>query len=245
MNPMSSAAVTLAIIGTAVCDAPAQYVLEGRATFSWEASIDGGATWTRGTLQVSPTQASVQVRASCAFTNIAPLCYFGYAEFDGTIVGVDGAGMGDWLSAESIVNQGPQFAIVGTRFGNLLKIDHLSDLALPGEGTRWVSVGQNSPSAGGPTRPGSFANPYAELLSYQLNFDGTPGDRLIGGVFRQFPTLPPDRNVIVWEWHGQFRTFAQQMTQDPLTIRVMPAPGVVVVAIVASCIAGRRRRPQE
>lgn len=234
------ASVTCVLITGAAPRASAQYVLEGNATWTWEASADEGATWSRGRLEVDAPQQSVFVRASCQFSQVARLCYFGLSELDATITGVDGAGSNDWVSPDIFVGVSSRRQHASMRFGSVIKIDHASDTLPPGEGTDWLRVHQNSPSAGGPS---TFANPIDQLLYYQLNLDGSPGDRLIGGVFRQFPTLDANRNVIVCEWLDQFRTFAQTMTQEPLTIRVVPAPApLATLALLGAGLFTRRRR---
>ena len=43
------------------------YRFEGEATWWWEATIDNGATWTQGLLEVPQAETIVHVRASCAF----------------------------------------------------------------------------------------------------------------------------------------------------------------------------------
>jgi hypothetical protein len=220
----------------------AGYRFEGTATWWWEASADGGTTWTQTLLEVPQEHTVVQVRASCAFPQV-PRYYFGGAMIDQAITGVNGAGPNDSVN---VLNVGffNQQTIAVQRFGPILKIDDVSDTAPPGQGPGHLAIFQPSPAVGAYT----YANPVTNLVRFDLLLDGTMGDRLINAWWRNwtmfFPNFP-DVGPSIFVRHNDLLDLDfifPTLTVHDLTIRVIPAPGAVALPCPVLLWSTRRRR---
>ena len=177
-----------------------------------EASADGGATWTSGTLRATSAMRSlrVRVRADWFFDE-------GYAiqqaKFDCL---VENAGEGD--SAAAFLRPAPfdQFlqTVVATRFGSTIKIDDSRDTFPPGFGQRAV-----------------FSIQYPEYMStnfnsdkpvtvfeYTLFLDGTLGDRVLDARILYSPNQSYDIVVFTSYWGN---VSVLNATVRPMTVRVV------------------------
>jgi hypothetical protein len=231
--------LAISIVATA---AHAQTVrFEGQATWWWEASADGGATWSASTLEVPQSQGTVRVRTTCSFPPVFGY-YLGGAAIDQRITGVSNAGLNDTLSILNVGIMSVQ-TFAARRFGNILKIDDVSDTLPPGEGSAHLFIGQPNPSIG----PYTLANPITNLVVFDLHLDGSAGDRFVDAWWRDwtpnYPQIPPGPRI-----HVRNRDLADpdiivpDLTVNPLTIRVIPAPGAVAVLAAFGFAVGRRRR---
>jgi len=212
-----------------------QIIFDGTATWSWEASTDGGATWHRGMLEVPTSQGAVQVRSSLAFPPPPTGSGGGFstAALDGV---VGGAGPLDSVSG---LNGGNlrSFNFVASRFGSTIKIDDPVDTLPPGLGSRWAVLTQSRAQGNR-----SLANPII-LLSYTLTLDGSIGDRLVEGIFRQPPGYPPGHVVSIDMGMAQEApTLVPFLIQEPLTIRVVPTPTTLATGTLGLAFLSRRRR---
>ncbi len=192
-------------------------------------SADDGATWLDGNTDVPQTQASVLVRARISWTPGPPSEFFASIAFDATI---SNAGATDTIDQIRLLNLGQLAflsAIVPTRFGNTIKIDHQSDVSPPGTGSRWIV-----PSNGNIVQfPADFANPITVFM-YEIALDGTPGMRSIGSVF-------PNAFVLIGtdEIGGRINL---PRTAFAASVTVLPAPGAVALLALGGVVAARRRR---
>lgn len=243
-NATASAAV---VVACAASPALAQigYRLTGEATWWWEASADNGQTWVPTLLEVPSTQSVVKVRASVAFPPDR-WHYFLGAWIDQTITGVNGAGLNDTVFVTDPGFNNQQ-TLASRRFGNVLKIDDVSDTAPPGEGPAQWAIGQPGFSAG----PWTYANPVIGVIDFNLSLDGSEGDRLVSAWWRDwsvlFPNDPVVANLPPTILVANNNPFTGQdfilptLTINDLTIRVVPAPGVAVLFATACAFAGVRR----
>lgn len=230
------ALTTVMILGIALfarCSYAQTIRLEGTARIWWEASMDNGTTWTQGLAVVPENTTSVLVRSQCQFDFPFLQNYYSGASLDATVQGMTGSGLTDSASAILRNTRGIQ-PLQATRFGQVLKIDDFDDPHPPGQGPLWVTVVQYAAISPVPT------NPYW-MLQYQLNLDGTSGDRLIDAVFRQPPTIPQGRYLAIGTY-GSDVIYYPTLRIDPLTIRVIPAPGMVGLLFAGPVILVRRRR---
>lgn len=236
-----------AILATNTAPAFAQgYRLTGEASWWWEASGDGGSTWSPSLLEVPATQSLVKVRASVSFPPDR-WHYFMGAMIDQTITGVNGAGPNDTAVVTDPGFFNPQ-TLVSRRFGNVLKIDDVSDTLPPGEGSGNWGIGQPSFAAG----PWTYANPVIGVIDFNLNLDGSEGDRLVSAWWRNwtawFPNDPVVANLPPTILVANNNPFTGQdfilptLTINDLTIRVVPAPGVVALLASACAFGGLRRQ---
>lgn len=157
----------------------------GSASYYWELSVDGGATWRTGNQFVAQSQESVLARIQISWTPDAG--FYGGMLLDATVTS---AGL---LDTVLNIDRGGFRHVpmpVATRFHNVLKIDHAADLEPPGLGPYWwgprVEPG-GSIGGGGPIL----------LLSFQLNLDGTLGRRDFSQLMRRVTGtgVPPDSYV--------------------------------------------------
>lgn len=219
----------------------AQPVIYGNATWLWEVSADSGVTWTQGLVEVPQSQASIEVRARCLFQQDAPTWFYGTTFFDGVVSGVGPAD-----SVRNIRFGNTLFnifipSISVQRFGDLLKIDRNSDASPPGLGSLWLSPSQgNSFQTPIPDYSSTF-----EMFEYQLVLDGTVGEREISGAFRQFHAvgIPPGQFTIVNDRAAETIGYYQALTERRSFVRVVPAPGVLVLGAGAWTLVRRRRHP--
>ena len=227
-----SAAATSAIGQTV------EYRLEGTAIWWREGSADGGVTWQRGTMIVPQQTPSVMIRSWCSFTQSGRQ-YFGGCFLDAY---VGGTGLGDAVDSP-FVGYLAHGLLQPRRFGDIIKLDDVDDLEPPGLGTEWLTPSQPVPNVG----PYTYANPINRLVEYQLLLDGTEGSRRVDAVFRPLPRIAhlPDRPIVIHDMDDWFRPIAPLLTHEPLTIRVVPAPGTalgIAGGVILSTSSSRRRR---
>jgi hypothetical protein len=230
------------------------FSFEGSGTWFWSASVDNGATWTRGLIEVPSSQSNVLIRGSCQFpaTVLGAQQYLGDVNFHIVVTGVNGAGPADDLPANSYfpgrdlgIWQLPRLRM--SRFGNQLKLDDLAGesnppFVVPGG----IDVRQNHPNTGAAR---NYDNPiHASFFSLVL--DGSPGDRVVQGSFRvQHPLQHNDPNRWLFTYNFPLqgdpnRLNLPLMTDEPLTIRVVPAPQTLATLAVGWAWFGyARRRP--
>lgn len=210
------------------------------AQLDWQTSADDGATWLGGNRHVPSSQSSVLVRLHAAW-NALPLHYFAATQFDGLIrtPGRETADQVDMYNTGIAIPWTGTFNTAGfatTRFGDTLKIDDSRDTQEPGVGSRRIMVYQIPPSFPEFPHP---ENP-AILFTYRLALDGTPGDRLISGLFRVLVQGQPDHlsGLYISPFPGN-TTFVPTTINDA-SVTVVPSPAACVV--LAAAIALRRRR---
>lgn len=220
------------------------------ASSYWEFSLDG-TNWTRDALTVAQSTSSVRVRMMGAWTGTtSPTARLTTAGFDAVVTSPTTLST-DSVSAvalqantldlaEPSVTPGAGLRYVpsfgGQRFGNLLKVDWLTDLALPGQGSLTM-VATNSPGAVYPSSSSlRLDNPIA-LLDFVLALDGTLGVRETTAIIHR-PGFPAGTDAfqitdgsIMWV----------PVTQTPGSLMVIPAPGVVAMATAGLVVWSRRR----
>lgn len=229
-----SYSVGLALSLSVGAPAVAQVVYGGEGHWWWEASVDGGATYSAGLVEVPQSQASVLVRGRFEFP-AAPLHYFGIAGLDAAVFNP--------APGDNITNvTGGEVMISGVvhRLPGILKIDAVGDSLPPGQGPGWAGLRQDPPW----TIPvPSYSNPIT-LVEYRLTLDATPGNRLIGGIFVYSDVDGHSTAATIYSTYVSDRDIVYRVsfTQDPLTVRVVPAPGVLGAVCSALVLTARRRR---
>lgn len=211
----------------------------GTGLVVYEVSDDGGATWNGGLTETVASSVLVRIRAS--WSDDAGMYAFAGAQFDVVVTGVSGAGAADNASNFARISNGVSSAqtIVATRFGNQLKIDDARDTLGPGLGTRGVFPGQLVEQFAGTNF--TSANP-ATIFTFQLNLDGSIGDRELSSLY----IAPPGGNTIdrVMRIYTS-SSGAQNMpstTTRGATVRVIPAPGALALMGLGGLAIARRRR---
>lgn len=231
--------VMLMVFTCALPNAHAQVNYVGEARWWWEASSDGGTTYAPSLIEVSDVRTTLLVRSRVQFP-ASPLRYFGSAGMDAAVFGASaGDDVSDVTSGE---RQGGSSGLV-YRLPSILKIDGFNDPLPPGEGPNFLCICQDPPW----TFPQpSFANPIT-VMTYNLHLDGTPGDRVVRGVLNP-PLVIDGRNIqaYLYSLHPGDRnmSFAMTVAQEPLIVRVVPAPSsaFVFAGVGALALAPRRRR---
>lgn len=231
---------TVAFVHLTLCGVGlAQVTPQGTATWRWEASIDGGASWQGGLIETLHNPRIVLVRAMVSFETFAHNAYLGGAWLDPYVL-TPGPG-DDILSSTAPVGSTSRLATTAAspdRFPGLLKLDHVDDHEPPGQGPAWYrAIQQTYQTINEPI----WDNPMF-LMGFTLLLDGTPGDRRVEAVFRDYFGYP-GRPIGVDTIRPYTISMLQAVDQVPVTIRVLPAPGSF--ALVASAgvwgLARRRR----
>ncbi|MDX2147462.1 MAG: hypothetical protein SFZ23_08050 [Planctomycetota bacterium] len=230
----------LTLIGYAPCVALSQI---GTASLTWQASLDGGTTWTSNEVQTL-IGTSVRIRAVASWSQDAGYS-FDLSQFDGTVRGFAGAGRTDAATNFRVpspltagISGGDTY--VAQRFADILKIDEVRDTVAPGLGQRSIAPAQLYESAG---LPHTTANPLS-IFEYTLQLDGSAGTREVSSVW----LLPPIGNPVrIRTWRGPSFMDGNNSPETsvvPLRINVVvPAPAsAACLMIVASGLARRRRR---
>lgn len=217
-----------------------QYVVAGDAYWTWEISADGGVTWRSGVTEVPQSQGSVSVRARCLFEQPTINHHFGVVWFDATVDGIGAADQIRDLGFGGTRMAGALSHINTQRFGDLLKIDWETDVAPPGIGSAWLSPGNSGP--GVPVVPDA-SNPFV-AMSYTIDLDGSPGDRMISGTYRDdYPPFPPGQWALVFQQGNTFTGFVQALHDFPATIRVVPSPiAAIILGYPFACVRTRRAK---
>jgi hypothetical protein len=245
-SSVASIACALGItLGTATTHAQP---FEGTGTFRWEASLDDGATWQRGSIDVPREQASLQIRGVAEWFGQAIGGRFALAGFDGTWTSPTSAGRGDtadsfvhidYSMTEYPIGGPPVEQISGQRQGDTLKIDDSRDTFAPGLGPRSIAYFQDF-NFGIP----NTANPMA-LFQFRLTLDGSVGERTMDAAFRastSFPGMNPTDRFLVLRSGASY--FLPLMTRESLRVNVIPAPGGPLCAFALAALFHRRRHPQ-
>ncbi|MDX2148707.1 MAG: hypothetical protein SFZ23_14435 [Planctomycetota bacterium] len=205
----------------------------GTATFTWQASADGGQTWQSNLIDVLPRQ-TMQIRGLFDWSPDAGLL-MGGAGFDATI---DGAGEDDAPDAfarrEPFASNEPQ-TIVASRFGTTIKIDDSRDTRPPGNGTRGVRISQAWPDTGSPF---TLDKPLV-FLTFNFTIDASVISRIVSSTFRNGNTS--DTPPFLW-LRNNGGPNRPTTTTVPLTIPVIPAPGAAAFMTFGMLAAARRRR---
>jgi hypothetical protein len=217
--------------------------VSGTADWWWEASADGGQTWSRDRLVVDAGPRDVLIRSFCSFQSVGqpgtfPYTYFAEALGDPIVTGV---GSTDSIRSvnggRTTSGGGPNSLVMAQRFGTTLKIDYPEDARPPGEGTRWMIFSQNPLQ----NRPD---NPMA-LVNYTLTLDGSVGTREASIVLLSRNTDAPNQFVTIGLFPPTGGTIDEfpELRQFPVQIEVVPGPGAFSLIIAVSSVwIGRRRR---
>lgn len=212
------------------------------ATFAWEVSADGGATWQRGTVGVPQSQSSVLVRAWVGWNRDLPSQTFSQCQFDATVTtpGRQSADIIDHVNEGNAgwwsQNGGQGIGNFGiTAFADVQKIDDIRDIDAPGQGPRWISPLNLSPVIGGLHEE----NP-AIVFNYRLTLDGMAGDRHIGAIFRVLDPQNPDRLVRIYT-DGVSPANVPTTVLDAV-VTVIPAPTTAFLFGASTLLISSRRR---
>lgn len=221
----------LLLVGSLMCgSASAQNFL---ASLTFEASTDGGETWRAGLIELGPGPASLGVRVRADWTPEAGYA-FRSTRFD---VVISDCGEGD--SASAFVRPEPFTAvtqtIVATRFGTVIKIDDARDTLPP---NMWHYYGVIPAQHAEDFNPNFNSDRPVTIFTFDLHLDGTPGERSLDAL-----VLRDNFNVPVTWVYRSARGEAVSMSTvvEPLIVRVVPAPGSLLLA-PAFLVLSRRRR---
>lgn len=219
--------------------ARAQYLPQGSATWRWEASLDGGASWQGGTIETLHNPRVVLVRAIVSFEDFGTPSYLTGTRLDPYVLtNAPGDDILSLTTPAGSVSRLVSLATSPVHLPGMLKIDSASDLLQPGAGPSWTFVGQ--PGYQVITEPITDNPMWA--MGFTLLMDDTPGDRVVQGVFQERASSP-GRPIFIetrpWAGFG----YAETVEQSPVTIRLVPAPASAAVAVLgAALVTGRRKR---
>ncbi len=246
MPPRFQIALMMMGVGLApVTPTSAQPIFRGDpASWQWQGSIDNGSNWLGNRLNIDSSITSVRIRAVASFPPPFDNAYFGYVACDPYVQGLNGAGATDTITSIGPGQLPPNSQDLSVRrFGNLLKIDDAFDTQPPGLGSWWMQRSQ-SPNNGTSPTP-LFFNPVT-LLEFTLVLDGSQGDRLVTAAWTTDTAFGyrPFCVTNVWGIDHRFQQWRHPMTEEQLTIRVIPAPASTPLLVLSSIVAAsRRRRP--
>lgn len=227
--------------GFAVLSISSSTVL-AQASWRWQGSTDGGATWTSGMIAVPREQATLLVRGVWEWDRSATQG-FAFREMslmDVTVTGTDGSGAGDTtgdfhyhpvLGGVAPLNE--------QRFGNVIKIDRSSDTLPPGAGPNGLWSFQTNVL--GEIRV--FDNPLV-FFTFRLDLDGSLGERRVSELFRAYmdPMNSTDRVLRLFVTEGNAVEFPV-VSRQALSINVVPIPSSCLPpAFGAALLTCRRRR---
>ncbi len=226
------------VLSGCACVVHAQYRQQGHATWRWEGSVDGGASWRGGRIELLHSPGVVLVRAIVTFEDFGTPSYCGGVGLDPYVLTTaPGDDIISFTAPHGSASRLESFPANPVRLPGLLKLDAAGDLLPPGQGPGWFRA----------TQPGYqiitsaiMDNPIW-LMGFTLVIDGTGGDRTISAVFRESP-LYPGRPMFVetrpWLGYG----YAETLDHFPLTISVFPSPSGAALGAFAACWFGARRR---
>lgn len=213
----------------------------GTATFTWQGSTDGGASWEEGSVSAAPNS-SVLMRSVVAWSAVPHTGHaFGTVRFD---VAVSDSGEGDAVGGMGYgpYGTGVPSTVAATRFGSTIKIDDVRDTLPPGLGGRTVQPSQLTPQI---EYPIDLRNP-APVFYFRVDVDGTEGTRTVSAIFA--PPVPGgndiDRFVFLYYDVGGANNLPLSTYGGHFAIRVVPSPGgcgVVVFGVVWGCSRRRGR----
>jgi hypothetical protein len=242
---------TSCVFALAVLGASSQTVnAQTTAQATWQLSLDNGATWQVGSVVAPQSQGAVLVRMSVTVLD-------GSQATSGTSVHFSAANLESYVTttaqtvdtmssplAHQVSSPGNPFLrpgpFAGRRVGNILALDRRNDSTPLGNAPAVFVLNEGTSSEGSRT-----FNPLT-LLQYQLNLDGTLGDRSFSSLF--LPIVTPaasigQHQVGVFDYRsGALVARVVDVTQTPATLTVIPAPGSAVVMVGAAVLAARRRR---
>jgi hypothetical protein len=235
--------VLLCCVACAAVSAHAQSVLLGEpVTWQWQASTDDGLSWNSGTMVATSSAERVRVRGMVSFPSASTQRYFSFVAFDPFVEGIQNVGSNDSIMD---VDRGQlPYALQRLqvrRFGNRLSIDDEVDTLPPGLGPSWA-LSLQGPNNGTSPLP-DFANPI-NVFEFQLVLDGSLGDRLVTAAWSRETAfnLSPYAVTNVWGFENQGRQWRHPLTEEQLTIRVVPAPASASILVLAGLLGARRRR---
>lgn len=212
----------------------------GTATFAWELSADGGATWSSGVLTVPQEQREVLARVRVDWSNDAGFS-FGTATFDGTITAEHGVGSGDSVTALGRGDLLRWRGAAASRFGHIIKIDDPRDLDPPGMGPYWYIPSNSLNLDGSGPRP-------INILTVTLSLDGSLGTREFSQVLGSRPHYPPGgvvEIIINAPFPPGVASNFPATTLIGAAVNVVPAPSSVMCLMAFAAWSARRRRPRE
>ncbi|MDX2148706.1 MAG: hypothetical protein SFZ23_14430 [Planctomycetota bacterium] len=218
--------------GAAILAGSSALAQVGTATFTWQASADGGQTWQSNLIEVDQSVRDFRVRGWLDWSTDAGVAVAATV-FDCSVHTTSAADFVQNPSRREPFNSFPPQTLVSTRFANTIKIDDSRDTDPPGVGTRGVTIGQGWADSG---FPHTSERPIS-LLDFSLRLSGELGDR---SVISEFLWLDPN-DVYIYVSRSS-RTNVPHTTTVPLTIRVIPAPGAAAFMTFGMLAAARRRR---
>jgi hypothetical protein len=227
---MNRALTTTLILAASTSVALAQL---GNATITWEA--DDGRGWTNTRLET--TSPSVQVRMRVAWEAVAGFMFAG-VQFDTVISGP--AVAADVVTdprRPGFFGSGSSQTLVGTRFGDTIKIDDVRDTLPAGLGPRGVFPGQFPDFLGGPY---DRSNP-AAVFTFRLDFDNIPGTRTVNSLYLATGGGDTISRYLRIYTSGGGAQNTPNTTTLPLDIIFIPTPGTTACA-AATLLLTRRRR---
>jgi hypothetical protein len=226
---------------------------QATALATWQVSLDNGVTWQSSNAIAPPSQASVLVRAQVTvFDNGVPFLTQTRARFaqaameayvESDVVRLD------QVAGVRTLQPGLPAFLGSTPFstsqhGLTLKVDAVGDVTPPGQAQFLFTRNIITPVGSVP----SPANPLT-ILQYQIALDGSLGDRTIRGGFFGFTGFITDPalnvgagQIAVYPAAGALTAFATDITQVPVTLTVIPGPGVIALFACASIFTLRTRR---
>jgi hypothetical protein len=207
----------------------------GSATFTLQASLDNGATWRQGTVDVPVSGEPVLIRAWIEWTFDAGVA-FSTCTFD---IAIENSGTQDVardFRRPFPLDQISTQTIVASRFGTTIKIDDSRDTFQPGVGARGVQPRQFHPNFG---QPHTTANPLS-VFDFVFVPDSTIGARLVKVPFLQ--GFPPNFDSISCYPTPDGGGNLVRTTLFPLTINVIPSPSTATALLCLPALASRRRR---
>jgi hypothetical protein len=220
------------------------------AGITWQLSLDNGTTWQNGEVIAPQSQSSVLVRAQVTiFDNGVPFLDSSRARFAQARAEAyvrSPVPRTDTVEGLVILQPGVPANLFNSTFslsqhGDLFKIDAFGDTQAPGMflGHRIDNI--VTPVGSTPNR----TNPL-NILRYQLNLDGTTGDRTFDGGFLAFTSSSSVSagidQVLVYPSSGSLTTSAANITQTPATLTIIPTPTTLALFTISSLFATRRRR---
>lgn len=210
----------------------------GTAWLTWQASVDGGDTWTSGQVSAAPGT-RVKVRGLVDWSADA-----GYSlsacSFDAVLRGLSGSGGADQILDS---RRPPPLEFVGqtleaSRFGDLIKIDDSRDTQPPGLGTLAIRSSQPAEDFG---QPHTNARPLS-VFECTLALDSSLGMREFSSLWWTTPT--GQQRILLWRSpHAQDLQNTPEAIMVRLRINVVPAPAGMWVVGASAMLLARFRLP--
>lgn len=201
----------------------------------WE--VNDGSGWTRNQLVTSQRTVMVRYLAEWDAPGSGSGAYLGHVSFDGTI---SQAAPDDSVS---LIARSPSFFQISQgfspnlnsrRFGDLIKLDSESDVALPGAGAGWVECYQSIDFV----PPTVNYSRTLSIFSYTLDLGETLGTRDISSVARVHPTNGSTATIMGPFNTAQYRVFAPS---QGVRVTYVPSPAITSLLILGLAIPRRRK----